>query len=111
VLSSKIVATALLTALSVMTNSNGFAREGFGSNATGGGSGFVHPGPIIGTGYFRHRHTFPIVAYPYYGPNHPYFDSTYDSPDAVAYCMQRYPTYDPGTGSYVDTDELRHLCP
>ncbi len=31
--------------------------------------------------------------------------------DAVAYCMQRYRSYDPGSGTFLGYDGLRHPCP
>jgi hypothetical protein len=31
--------------------------------------------------------------------------------DAVAYCMQRFQSYDPQTGTYLGYDGLRHPCP
>jgi hypothetical protein len=31
--------------------------------------------------------------------------------DAVGYCMQRFQSYDPSSGTYVGFDGLRHPCP
>ena len=31
--------------------------------------------------------------------------------DPVAYCKQRYKSYDPATGTYLGFDGLRHPCP
>ncbi len=31
--------------------------------------------------------------------------------DAVAYCTQRFRSYDPGSGTYLGYDGLRHPCP
>jgi hypothetical protein len=31
--------------------------------------------------------------------------------DAVAYCMQRYKSYDPASGTYLGYDGQRHPCP
>jgi BA14K-like protein len=31
--------------------------------------------------------------------------------DAVAYCMQRYRSYDQASGTYLGNDGLRHPCP
>jgi predicted lipid-binding transport protein (Tim44 family) len=31
--------------------------------------------------------------------------------DAVAYCMQRYRSYDPSSGTYLGYDGFRHPCP
>jgi hypothetical protein len=58
----------------------------------------------------------------YYGPGY-YDDSYYDDgavvaaepapvgDDSVAYCMQRYRSYDPASGTYLGNDGLRHSCP
>ena len=59
----------------------------------------------------------------YYGPSYYgtsyYDDSYYDEPvvavapggDDVAYCRQRYRSYDVRTGTYLGFDGLRHPCP
>ena len=31
--------------------------------------------------------------------------------DPVAYCMSRFKSYDPGSGTYLGYDGLRHPCP
>ena len=31
--------------------------------------------------------------------------------DATAYCMQRYRSYDPNTGTFLGNDGRRHSCP
>jgi hypothetical protein len=31
--------------------------------------------------------------------------------DSVAYCAQRYKSYDPASGTYLGYDGLRHPCP
>ena len=57
----------------------------------------------------------------YYAPGY-YDDQYYDDGavavapapvggDDVAYCMQTYRSYDPGSGTYLGVDGLRHLCP
>ena len=33
------------------------------------------------------------------------------TPDAVAYCARRFKSYDPGNGTYLGYDGLRHPCP
>jgi len=54
---------------------------------------------------------------PYYN-NAPYDDGTtvvegapQSDDDAVAYCMQRYRSYDPGSGTFLGNDGMRHPCP
>ena len=33
------------------------------------------------------------------------------TPDVVAYCARRFKSYDPGSGTYLGYDGLRHPCP
>lgn len=52
----------------------------------------------------------------YYGPGpYPYAyypGPAYDVPgDAVAYCTQRFRSYDPRSGTYLGYDGYRHPCP
>jgi hypothetical protein len=59
----------------------------------------------------------------YYGGGPAYYDDQYVddgavavAPDAgggddVAYCTQRFRSYDPGSGTYLGNDGLRHPCP
>ena len=70
-------------------------RRGFG----GLGAGLVG-GAIIGG----------MLAAPGYG----YYEGPYGGPgpgDAVAYCMQRFRSYDPASGTYLGNDGRRHSCP
>jgi hypothetical protein len=66
-----------------------------------------------------------IASAPYYGYPPPYYAGpgpyyygppvAYGPPpaggDAVGYCMQRFRSYDPRTGTYLGTDGQRHPCP
>lgn len=53
----------------------------------------------------------------YYGPGPYYYGpppAAYGPPpddDAVAYCMQRYRSYDPNSGTFLGYDGRRHPCP
>jgi hypothetical protein len=47
-----------------------------------------------------------ILAAPYYAPGYGAY-----SGDAVRYCMQRFRSYDPGSGTYLGYDGYRHPCP
>ena len=86
-------------------------RYGYG----GVGAGFI-AGAIIGG----------ALAAPYYGygygPGYYYAPPPppppgYGAPaapvagDAVAYCMQRFRSYDPNSGTYLGFDGQRHPCP
>jgi hypothetical protein len=61
---------------------------------------------------------------PYYGGPGPYYygpgpyapaygPGPYGPPpgDAVAYCMERFKSYDPRSGTYLGYDGYRHACP
>jgi BA14K-like protein len=52
-----------------------------------------------------------LLAAPYYyaGPGH-YYDEPAPA-DAVRYCMQRFKSYDPRSGTYLGYDGYRHPCP
>jgi hypothetical protein len=57
----------------------------------------------------------------YYGPDYYADDTYYDAgPEVavvqggggdVAYCEQRFKSYDPASGTYLGYDGLRHPCP
>jgi MFS family permease len=86
-------------------------RGGYRSGWRGGrrgyyGGGFA-AGAILGG----------LLAAPYYYYPGPYYYSDpgyyYGPPpgDAVGYCMQRFKSYDPGSGTYLGYDGYRHPCP
>jgi hypothetical protein len=56
-----------------------------------------------------------LLAAPYY--RRPYYDGPayyyYDDPgvDAVEYCIRRFRSYDPYSGTYLGYDGYRHPCP
>jgi len=59
-------------------------------------------------------------AAPYWGGSYAYDDDNYDdnyyaesapAGDDVAYCMRRFRSYDPGSGTYLGNDGYRHACP
>jgi BA14K-like protein len=74
--------------------------------------GFRGPFVAFGPGYYDYGYD-----YGYY----PYDDDAYayvaPGPDvtvgdnSVAYCQQRFRSYDPSTGTYLGNDGLRHPCP
>jgi hypothetical protein len=83
-------------------------RRGYGGAAIGLGiAGALIGGAIIGA----------TQPYGYYGYPPGYYGPVYVAPapyvggDAVAYCMQRFRSYDPYSGTYVGYDGLRHPCP
>ena len=99
----------------------GYYRGGGGGGyyrGGGGGGGFI-PGAVAGAliggaiasggGYYGG---------PAYAPG--YYDDGYDDgavavapggDDSVGYCMQRFRSYDPRSGTYLGNDGYRHPCP
>jgi hypothetical protein len=45
-----------------------------------------------------------------YAPG-PYYGSGYAGGGAVQYCLSRFKSYDPGSGTYLGYDGARHPCP
>ena len=83
-------------------------RHGYGGAAVGLGiAGALIGGAIIGA-----TQPYGYYGYPpgYYGPAY-VAPAPYVGGDAVAYCMQRFRSYDPYSGTYVGYDGLRHPCP
>jgi hypothetical protein len=107
----------------------GYRHDGGGYRHDGGG-GFI-PGAIAGAvigGAVAASQAPYYGSYGYYndGPYYagtPYYSAPYDDgatvveaapqgdDDAVAYCTQRYRSYDPGSGTFLGNDGLRHPCP
>jgi len=95
-------------------------RRGWGWGGVGAG---LVAGAVIGS----------ALASPYYGYDPYYYPGPYVAPparsctarpvplmpllslplpkDAVAYCMQRFKSYDPRSGTYFGYDGARHPCP
>jgi hypothetical protein len=82
----------------------------------GGGWGW---GPAVAGGIIGGAIVGGALAAPYgpgyYGPG--YYGApppvAYGPPpgDAIAYCMQRFRSFDPGSGTYLGNDGFRHPCP
>jgi BA14K-like protein len=62
------------------------------------------PSVIIGIGPGLYYGTYPYYYEPYYD-----YEAPYD--DAIAYCIQRFKSYDVRTRTYLGYDGLRHPCP
>ena len=83
----------------------GGALAGFAAGAILGGLAAQGPYGYYGPGY-------------YYGPDYAYVpDYAYEpgpanlDGGAVRYCMSRFKSYDPASGTYLGYDGLRHPCP
>ncbi|OAF14842.1 hypothetical protein AYJ54_41400 [Bradyrhizobium centrolobii] len=81
---------------------------GWGGGAFVGGlaAGALIGGAIASSPYYGSPY--------YYGPAYPP-PAAYGPPpaegDAVAYCMQRYRSYDPNSSTFLGNDGRRHPCP
>ena len=94
----------------------GFARPGF----VGPHAAFFHHRRFLAPG-FAFGAGLALGGYPYYDPYYDpgYYDPSYyygdapvtAAPDAVSYCMQRFRTYDPSTGTYIGRGGVRLPCP
>jgi hypothetical protein len=85
-------------------------RGGWGHHHHGGGWGGVGAGlaagALIGGAIAASQGPY------YYGPGYGYAPApAYVEGDAVGYCMQRFKSYDPRSGTYLGYDGLRHPCP
>jgi hypothetical protein len=84
-----------------------YYRRGPGAGAIIGG---LAAGALIGgaiASQSRPYYDAPVYA----APAPVYGAPVYGGNDAVAYCMQRFRSYDPGSGTYLGYDGLRHPCP
>jgi hypothetical protein len=85
------------------------------------GAGFL-AGAVVGSALARPYYYYGYDPYYYPGPYYaappgPVYGApgpAYGPPvagDPVAYCKQRYKSYDPATGTYLGFDGVRHPCP
>jgi hypothetical protein len=90
----------------------GGGHRGFGGGLAAGiiagsviGAGAYGPGYGYGydPGYYAYGPGYDDDSYAYMGDGAPVADS--------GYCAQRYRSYDPGSGTYLGYDGLRHPCP
>jgi hypothetical protein len=85
-------------------------RRGWGGGGAGLGIGLA-AGALIGGAIAAGSSPY------YYGPGYYGGPAYYPAPapvyggDAVAYCMQRYRSYDPASGTYLNYDGNRYPCP
>ena len=94
---------AIIKAVPSVTHSVQWRGGGWGAPVAGG----LIAGAIIGG----------ALAAPYgpgyYGPGYGAPPVAYGPPpgDAIAYCMQRFRSFDPASGTYLGNDGYRHPCP
>ena len=70
-------------------------------------------GALIGGALAARPYYAPYPAYTYQEPiyEEPAYTEGAGSADDDAYCAQRFRSYDPGSGTYLGYDGLRHSCP
>jgi hypothetical protein len=101
--------TAAVTALaiaaaSVFAVAPASARDWRHGRHHGGGGGAIAgfaAGALLGGVLASQR--------PYYGNG--YYNQGYGGGDAVGYCLSRFQSYDPASGTYLGYDGYRHACP
>ncbi len=86
-------------------------RRGYGYDG-GAAVGLGIAGALIGGAIIGATQPYGYYGYPtgYYGPAYG-APAPYIGGDAVAYCVQRFRSYDPYSGTYLGYDGLRHPCP
>jgi hypothetical protein len=94
--------------------SRGYAnRGGYGGRYYGGGYGGGWG--YYGGGFAAGAILGGLLAAPYYdGYGYDGYGYGYEAPvddSAVAYCVQRFRSYDPASGTYLGNDGYRHPCP
>jgi hypothetical protein len=102
--------------------SSNVEAAGWRGRGWGGRAGYYEPyyQPYYSSYYRPHYEPYyPRYYYYYPAPVYYYPRAYYPAPlypgrlagDAVAYCMQRFQSYDLGSGTYLGYDGYRHPCP
>jgi hypothetical protein len=82
-----------------------YGHRGSGAGVAAGMIGGLAAGAIIG-GAIASQQAQAMPGTVYVQPGYAQPGS-----DAVAYCMQRYRSYDPQSGTFLGYDGMRHACP
>jgi len=94
---------------------NYYAGGGYGGGYRHHRGGGFWPGVAIGAG-IGSAYAYSDSPY-YYDDSYGYYDDSAvveaapAGDDSAAYCMQRYKSYDPASGTYLGYDGQRHPCP
>ena len=94
-------------------------RGGYRGGYGGYRGRYYGPGIGLGIGLATGALIGGALAAPYYYAPGPtvyqeapvYYRAPVGGGDAVAYCMQRFKSYDPASGTYLGYDGNRHPCP
>ena len=105
-----LVAATALTAVAAPAQAQwrGHHRGGNGGAIVGG----LLAGALIGGAIASSQRGYygPGYAPGYYAPPPAYYAGP-PGGDAVGYCLSRFKSYDPGSGTYLGYDGYRHPCP
>ncbi|MBX9711856.1 MAG: BA14K family protein [Xanthobacteraceae bacterium] len=112
-LSAAFAGTANDNVTQVYWRGRGWGGRGWGWGGVGAG---IAAGALIGGAIAANSYPY---GYGYgYGPGYYYAPApgyvvapAYSGGDAEAYCMQRYRSYDPASGTYLNYDGNRYPCP
>lgn len=105
----KFLAAALAGAL-VLSAAPAMAQHHGGGHRHGGWHGHRGGGWGVGAGFAAGALLGGALAQPYYYGPGPYAYEMGPG-DGVGYCMQRFKSYDPESGTYLGYDGMRHPCP
>jgi hypothetical protein len=86
-------------------------RRGWGPGigiGAGLAAGAIIGGALAAPYYYGPRYYEPGYAY---SPGYVAVEPAVRGGDGVAYCSQRYQSYDPASGTFLGYDGLRHPCP
>jgi hypothetical protein len=86
-------------------------RRGWGPGigiGAGLAAGAIIGGALAAPYYYGPRYVEPGYAY---SPGYVEVEPAVPAGDATAYCMQRFQSYDPASGTYLGYDGVRHPCP
>ena len=83
---------------------------GLAAGALIGGAIAAGSSPYYGSGYYGPGYGYGYGG-PAYAPAPVYVQPGYGGGDSEAYCMQRYRSYDPASGTYLNNDGNRYPCP
>lgn len=102
-LTALVVAGSFVLATVSPADAQRWHRHRGGGGAAAAIIGGLAAGAIIGGAIAQQRRYY--EPYPAYRYSEPVYE------DDIAYCMQRFRSYDPASGTYLGYDGLRHPCP
>ncbi|THD50894.1 MAG: BA14K family protein [Bradyrhizobium sp.] len=110
VIAAPVTSPLMLRSAAVPSVETARYRRGYGYGGAAVGLGIA--GALIGGAIIGATQPYGYYGYPpgYYGPAY-VAPAPYIGGDAAAYCVQRFRSYDPYSGTYVGYDGLRHPCP